>query len=50
MPPGRPSLRKVRLTLERAELFIDTSAKPAYHELVVVLHGELAVPYTRNPP
>jgi hypothetical protein len=29
---------------------IDTTPVGLYHECVVVLHGELAVPYTRNPP
>ena len=29
---------------------IDTTDKPFYYGGVVALHGELAVPYTRNPP
>ena len=29
---------------------IDTTGKPFYYGGVVALHGELAVPYTRNPP
>ena len=29
---------------------IDTTPVGLYHEYVVVLHGELAVPYTLNPP
>ncbi len=29
---------------------IDTTPVGLYHECVVVLHGELAVPYTLNPP